>query len=108
MQSKEANDILAKIQKSVDKSGIDADSMIPQLQKAREYALKENDPLLTRALRLAWQHLEANGGFEISYLEEAETQEENFSYMLALMQKSDNTYNRDELREMTNLMQSEA
>jgi hypothetical protein len=108
MQSKEANDILAKIQKSVDKSGIDADSMISQLQKAREYALKENDPLLTRALRLAWQHLEANGGFEISYLEEAETQEENFSYMLALMQKSDNTYNRDELREMTNLMQSEA
>lgn len=108
MQSKEANDILATIQKSVDKSGIDADSMIPQLQKAREYALKENDPLLTRALRLAWQHLEANGGFEISYLEEAETQEENFSYMLALMQKSDNTYNRDELREITNLMQSEA
>jgi hypothetical protein len=108
MQSNEANAILEKIQKSVDKSGIDADSIIPQLQKAREYALKDNEPLLTRALRLAWQHLEANGGFEISYLEDAESQEENFSYMLSLMIKSDNNYNRDELREITNLMQAEA
>lgn len=50
MHTQEANAILEKIQKSVDKNGIDTDAIIPQLQKAREYALKENDPLLTRAL----------------------------------------------------------
>lgn len=108
MRTAEANKILEKIQKTVEKDGINADKLIPELQKAREYALKEEDPLVTRALRLAWQHLESNGGFEVAFLEEAETQEENFTYMISLMEKCENTYNRDELREMTNLMQSMA
>lgn len=108
MRTPEANKILQSIQKSVEKNGIDTDALIPQLQKAREYALQENDPLVTRALRLAWQHLEANGGYEIAFLEEAETQEENFTYLISLMERSDNTYNRDELREMTNMMQAQA
>jgi len=108
MHTAEANKILDSIQTVVEKKGLDTEALIPELQKAREFALIENDPLLTRALRLLWQHLEANSGFEVSYLEEAETQEENFTYLIALMQKSDNTYNRDEIREMTNLMQSMA
>lgn len=108
MRTAEANKILDKIQSIIEKKGLDTESLIPELQKARELALKENDPLLTRALRLAWQHLETNGAYEVAYLEEAETQEENFTYLISLMQKSDNTYNRDEIREITNLMQSMA
>jgi hypothetical protein len=105
MKSAEANKILEGLIAETEKSGIQADKFIPLLQKAREYALKEEDPLVTRALRLAWQHLESNEGFQLAFLEEAETQEENFGYFLNLCVKSDNQYNRDELREMTNMLQ---
>ncbi len=108
MQTAEANKILEGILKESEKSGIQAEKYIPLIQKAREYALKENDPLVTRALRLLWQHLEANEGFQIAFLEEAETQEENFTYFISLCLKSDNDYNRDELREMTNMLQEVA
>lgn len=108
MQTAEANKILEGIIADTEKSGIQPDAFIPKLQKAREFALKENDPLITRALRLAWQHLEANEGFQLAFLEEAETQEENFVYFLSLCVKSDNTYNRDELRDMTNQLQETA
>lgn len=105
MQTPEANKILEHILTTVQKSDLLATKLIPDLQKAREYALKENDPLITRALRLAWQHLETNNSFDISFLEEAEAANENFEYFINLMIKSSNTINRDELREMTNMLQ---
>jgi hypothetical protein len=106
MRTPEANNVLEKIQKLVEKDGIKTDKLIPLLQEAREFALKEEDPLLTRALRLCWQHLEANEGFELAYLEDEESTQENFLYLISLAIKSENTYNRDELREMTNMLQA--
>jgi len=105
MNTAEANKILDGIVEQVEKSAIKSDKLIPLIQKAREYALKENDPLVTRALRLLWQHLESHEGFELAFFEEAESQEENLSYFISLCRKSDNQYNRDELREMTNMLQ---
>jgi len=49
MHTKEANDILNSAIESVEKNGISAETLIPQLQAAREHALQENDPLVTRA-----------------------------------------------------------
>jgi len=46
MRTTEANSILEKVIQSVESNGIDAGAIIPELQKAREYALKEEDPLL--------------------------------------------------------------
>jgi len=57
-------------------------------------------------LRLCWQHLEANEGFDLNYLEDGESTEENFTYLISLAIKSENTYNRDEIREMTNMLQA--
>jgi hypothetical protein len=108
MRTSEANSLIQKVIDTIEKDGINEESIIGNLQKAREYALKENDPLVTRALRLTWQHLESNEGFEVAYLEDAETQEENLLYFLNLVLKSENTYNRDEIREITNLMQTAA
>jgi len=88
MRTAEANTILEKIQKQVEKNGIQPDKLIPLLQRAREHALKEEDPLLTRALRLCWQHLEANEGFDLNYLEDGESTEENFTYLISLAIKS--------------------
>lgn len=108
MRSPEANALIQKVIDNAEKNGIANESNIADLQKAREFALKENDPLVTRALRLTWQHIESNEGFEVAFLEEAETQDENFSYFMNLILKSDNTYNRDEIREITNLLQGMA
>ena len=108
MRTAEANTILEKILKQVEKNGIQPDKLIPLLQQVRELALKEEDPLLTRALRLCWQHLEANEAFDLTYLEDGESTEENFTYLISLAIKSENTYNRDEIREMTNMLQAMA
>ena len=108
MKTVEANKILESLISDINKSGISPEKLIPQIQKVRDYATKEEDPLLLRGLRLIWQHLENNEEFQLAYLEDAETQEENLTYMLSLCIKSDNTYNRDELREMTNMLQEMA
>ena len=105
MKTAKANEILDKALTELSKAGIKPESLIPNLQKAREYALKEEDPLVTRALRLAWQHLEANNGFLLAFLEDAETQEENLEFFLSLCIRCENDRNRDELREMTNMLQ---
>ena len=108
MRTTEANDLINSVIDSVEKSGINADKIISPLQAAREHALTENDPLVTRALRLAWQHVEANEAFDIELAEEIETPEENFVYFLSLIVRSDNALNRDELRVMTNQLQQVA
>ncbi|MCL9981297.1 MAG: hypothetical protein NBV77_07630 [Bacteroidia bacterium] len=105
MQNSKANEILEKAIASIEKNGIDASTLIQPLQEAREYALKENDPLVTRALRLAWQHLEANETFDAPLAEDMETAEDNLVYFLSLCVKSQHELNRTELREMTNQLQ---
>lgn len=111
MNTETANKELEKLIKDIEKNGIQADKNIPVIQKVRESALAENDPLVTRALRLAWQHLESNGTFDVNYLQEEDenaTPADNLIYMLSLCVKSENTYNRDELREITNQLQQMA
>ena len=108
MHTKEANELLEKLIATIEKNGIQPEANIPAIQKIREFALKENDPLVTRALRLAWHHLESNETFALNYLleeDENATSDDNLLYMLNLCLKSENTYNRDELREMTNQLQ---
>lgn len=106
MQTEKANEILEKLATGIEKKGIQTDVLIPELQKVREFALQENDPLLARSLRVLWQHLENNEGFALAYLEDVESPEENLQHLINLYIKSGNTYNRDEIREMTNLMQA--
>lgn len=108
MRTPEANVILNSVIESVEKNGIHAKAIVTQLQAAREHALTENDPLVTRALRLAWQHIESNNAFETELAEEIESAQENFIYFVSLCVRSENALNREELRIMTNQLQSVA
>jgi hypothetical protein len=111
MNTESANKELDTLIGDIEKNGIQPENQITRIQKIRESALKENDPLITRALRLTWQHMESSGGFTLNYLleeDEDATPQDNLVYMLSLCRKSDNTYNRDELREMTNMLQEMA
>ena len=101
MRTTEANELINSVIESVEKSGINADKIISPLQAAREHAV-------TRALRLAWEHVESNEAFDIDLAEEIESPEENFIYFLSLIVRSENALNRDELRVMTNQLQAVA
>lgn len=118
MKTAKANSLIQQISKSILKSGIDVETIVPQLQTLREMAIKEEDPLLIRSIRMAYQHLESydawtypvikpeegEEGEETEETEEPEsyTAEEHFDYLLSLWEKSDNSYNRDEMRKIAN------
>lgn len=104
MRNPKGNEILKSVIKEIEANGIQT-AIIPSIQEAREIAKAENDPLITRALRLAWQHIESTEYFEAPLAEEIETAEDNLVFFLSLCVKSDNDINRDELRIMTNQLQ---
>ena len=65
MENPSALKLINKIQLDLFKKGFDAEVLIADLKKLREYSLEENNPVLTKAIRLTYEHLEANGAFLI-------------------------------------------
>jgi len=57
--------LINKIQLDLFKKGFEAEVLVADLKKLREYSLEENNPVLTKAIRLAYEHIEANGAFLI-------------------------------------------
>lgn len=113
MTSSKANKIIQDIIDQVSKDGIDVESVVTQLKELRPIAIQEKDPLLIRAIRLTYEHMEENDDFELNCMEEIRDEEdedeedveeeeyspeENLAYMLQLWIQSDNKYNRDEIR----------
>ena len=65
MENPSAQKLINKIQVDLFKNGFDADRLVADLKKLREYSLEENNPVLTKALRLTYEHIEANSAFLI-------------------------------------------
>ncbi|HYD91896.1 MAG TPA: hypothetical protein VEA37_10470 [Flavobacterium sp.] len=65
MENPGAQKLINKIQVDLLKKGFDAETLIADLKKLREYSLEEGNPVLTKALRLTYEHLEENGAFLI-------------------------------------------
>lgn len=118
MKAAQANTLIDTLVAQVEKEGIDTDTLIPQLHKLREFALAEADPLVTKALRLAYEYLEENDGafdIQVQYEEDEDGNEypieiedtENFCYFLNLLKKSDNKINRDEIKEYRTALKEE-
>lgn len=104
MKSSKANELIDKILKEIEKNSVNAETLIPMFKELRDLAKAEQDPLITRSIRLVYEHLETNGGWEFQTLEDSEEVEENLSYLVSLYAKSENKYNRDEIREIANNM----
>ncbi len=104
MKNSKANELIAKIIKEVENNSVNVDALIPMLTELREMAKMEQDPLITRSIRLVMEHLNENGGWEYQTLEDSEEVEENLTYLISLYAKSENKYNRDEIREIANAM----
>jgi hypothetical protein len=104
MKSSKANELIEKIIKEIETNSVNVVNLLPMFTELREMAKLEQDPLITRSIRLVNEHLEANGGWEFQTLEDSEEVEENLSYLVSLYAKSENKYNRDEIREIANNM----
>ena len=76
MENPSAQKLINKIQLDLFKKGFDAEILIADLKKLREYSLEEQNPVLTKALRLTYEHLEANGAFLIPIPDDEPVDEE--------------------------------
>lgn len=120
MNSIEANVKITDLISTLDK-GFDAEKTIKSLTAIRELALKETDPLLVKVTRLAYEYIKENDCFDYTvekvdrdYEEDEEeelmepgTDSENLIYLMQLIKKSDNEFNREEIKEMRTWLKAE-
>lgn len=110
MQQEKSNDKIDKIIKQLEK-GFDADKLPKALMDLREDALADEDPLLAKVLRLSAEYITEEGCFDHTvekeendegeeFLLEPGTDAENMSYFMQLVKKSENKFNREEIKEM--------
>ena len=59
-------DLVTKIKKQIPKSGLASDEVIESLKKMRVYAMQDENPKLTKTIRLTYEHLENEKGFFIA------------------------------------------
>ncbi len=62
MENRQALKLIEKIQKELFKDNFQVSEIVTDLKKLREITLELNNPVVTKALRLAYEHLENNNG----------------------------------------------
>lgn len=112
-----ANQKLDTIITKVEKDGLKAKNLIDDLKELREHALKEQDPLVTKVLRLTYEYLNEKDTFDVKaqYEEDEEENEypieiedvENFLYLLNLLKKADHKINREEIKDYRTALKQE-
>lgn len=114
MQNKQAIQLIEKIQKEIFKEKLNISTAIEDLKKVREITMELNNPVLTKALRLSYEHLEENNAFLVEIPndepldEETETETSKYStennieslnYFLSLLSDCSKKNNLLDLRE---------
>jgi hypothetical protein len=117
MKTHAANEKLQSIISLVEKKGVSADSLIEDLKSLREMAQKEQDPLVTKVLRLTYEYLQENESFDIQaqYDEDEEGNEypldiednENLLYLLNLLKNAEHKLNREEIKDYRTALKEE-
>lgn len=111
--NKKLEDIIAK----VEKDGTKYSGIIDDLKELREHALKEQDPLVVKVLRLSYEFLQERDAFDVQaqYEEDEEGQEypieieekENLLYLLNLLKNADHKINREEIKDYRTSLKQE-
>ena len=115
VENSNAQKLIKQIQGEIISNGIDANTIIPELKKLREFALLEENPVVVKALRLAYEHIEKNNDFLIQIpsdepVDENEINEfgstntESLNYLLSLMLDLENKHNILDLKDYNKLM----
>jgi hypothetical protein len=117
MRSAAANKKLDEVIEKVEKKGLAASKLIDDLKELREFALKEQDPLVTKVLRLTYEFLGENNAFDVQaqYEEDEEGNEypieiedkENLLYLLNLLKNAEHKINREEIKDYRTALKME-
>ncbi len=117
MKTATANKKLDEIIAKVEKKGLEAENLIDDLKALREFALKEQDPLVTKVLRLTYEYIGENNSFDVQaqYEEDEEGSEypieiegtENLLYLLNLLKNADHKINREEIKDYRSALKLE-
>ncbi|MEY4603325.1 MAG: hypothetical protein RIT43_617 [Bacteroidota bacterium] len=117
MKSAAANKKLDEVISKVEKKGLEASKLIDDLKELREFALKEQDPLVTKVLRLTYEYLGENNSFDVQaqYEEDEEGNEypleiedkENLLYLLNLLKNAEHKINREEIKDYRTALKME-
>lgn len=114
MENPSAQKLINKIQLDLFKNGFDVETLITDLKKLREFSMDENQPVLTKAIRLAYEHLEQNNAFLIPIPDDEpvdgvepltddvavnENNMESLEYLISLFTDLNNKNNISDLRE---------
>ncbi len=112
-----ANKKLDAIIEKVEKEGILAEGLVDELKELREFALKEQDPLVTKVLRLTYEYLTEREAFDVQaqYEEDEDEQEypieiedqDNLLYLLNLLKNADHKINREEIKDYRTALKEE-
>ena len=117
MKTATANKQLDSIIAKVEKDGVLASGLIDDLKALRTLALKEEDPLVVKVLRLTYEFLEDRNAFSVQgqfdedeegneYPIEIEDQE-NLVYLLNLLLKAEHKINREEVKDYRSALKLE-
>lgn len=104
-----ANKKLESIISKVEKEGILYSGIVDDLKELREQALKEQDPLVVKVLRLTYEFLQDRNDFavEAQFEEDEEGNEfpieiedkENLLYLLEILKNAEHKINREEIKD---------
>lgn len=120
MENIEGNKLIVKLQRDLAKSGIVKDNLVNGLKELRPLAMAENDPTLTKVIRLAYEHIEQTGTFSIPIpadeaivegeelesmdMDNFDNKRESLDYLLSLMLDRKNTTNKLDLAEYRDML----
>ncbi len=117
MKTAEANQKLEAIIEKVEQKGVSAPNLVDDLKELRELALKEQDPLVTKVLRLTYEYITSNSSFDVEaqYDEDEDGNEyplevednENLLYLLNLLRNADHKINREEIKDFRTALKEE-
>jgi len=117
LKNPKAQKLIDKIQRDLMRNGLVINTLVEDLKQLRPFAIEEENPLLAKVIRLAYEHLEATDSFEIPIpddepLEENEDQataiesspQESLDYLLSLMHDTSIKNNVMDLREYSSAL----
>ena len=117
MKTAIANKKLETIISKVEKEGVAYKGLIDDLKELHEQALKEQDPLVVKVLRLTYEFLQDRNAFDVQaqYEEDEEGNEypleiddkENLLYLLDLLKNAEHKINREEIKDYRTALKQE-
>jgi hypothetical protein len=107
MKSEKANTLIKGLLKTVE-ADYDQAELIEKLKELRELARAEKDPAIVKITRLCYEFIEQNDGFELGFLEEEGIEDmTDLQYLLELMLHSERETNRQEIREIRDMLMAQ-